>query len=48
MWSLGTVRVKERGVEGGGVNDEAPLVLERKPYVKSAKPLLAPGVVIVK
>ena len=33
--SFGIIRIKKRGIEGDGVNDETPLVLKRKPYVES-------------
>jgi hypothetical protein len=41
------IRIKERYVKGDGVNDEAPLVLKRKPDVEPGKPSLARKVIMM-
>ena len=37
VWSFGTIRIEQRGVEGDRVNDEAPLVLKREPHIKPSE-----------
>ena len=41
VWSFRTIRIEQRGVEGDGVNDEAPLVLKRKPHIEPSRRIVS-------